>query len=580
MLDAAQITLAGQDALYEAYEDALTVLDGNKDKWARLPVPERIRLLADMKDGILKVAKGWAEEAARKKGLKPGTAVAGEEWIAGPYACMAGCNGLMNTLRQMQGKRFLDHLPTRDLVTGQLAVKVLPHSLWDRLLLSGVSAEVWMQKGVNAANLKTHAATAYDGPANQRRGKVALVLGAGNVNAITPLDVLQKLYLENQVVILKMNPVNDYLTDYYKIAMKPFIDEGYLRIVRGDSKGGAYLCDHPTIEELHITGANSTHDAIVWGVGEEAERNRKAGTPKNAKRFTSELGGVGPTIVVPGPWSSTDISFQAENIATMKLHNSGHNCVAVQALVMPKGWNKGARLIAAVKNVASKSTRPAWYPGAEQRLETYAEHSGRVDRVDRGPIAPPLVVGEFREDMFNASCEVFAPALSIKELDAPDPATYLEAAVRFANEELAGTLGGQILIHPKTIRKIGRKRFEEILAELRYGTIGINGWCGLGFLITACPWGAFPGHTIDDVGSGIGTVHNSFMLENTERCVVRAPWRPFPRGLLSLQFSLLPRPPFFITNKRQHKIGEALTRFQHRPSWLKLPRIFYHALMG
>ena len=580
MLDAAQLDFAGQDALYAEYDAALADLDAHKDAWARLPVPERIALLAAMKEGIMKVARGWAEEAARKKGLQPGTPVAGEEWIAGPYACMAGCNALMGTLSQMQGKAFVDHLPTRELATGQLAVQVLPHSIWDRLLLSGVSAEVWMQRGVNAANLRKHAAIAYDTPEKDRKGKVALVLGAGNVAAITPLDVLQKLYLENQVVILKMNPVNDYLTDYYRIAMKPFIDAGFLRIVKGDARGGAYLCEHPVVEELHITGADSTHDAIVWGTGEEAEKNRAAGTPKNAKRFTSELGSVSPTIVVPGPWSAADIRFQAENIATMKLHNSGHNCIATQALIMPQGWDKAARLIAEVRKVAATSTRPAWYPGARQRLESYAAHGGKVERVDRGPNAPALVIGEIAEDDYNRSCEVFAPALGIKELAAPDPASYLEAAIDYANNDLWGTLGCQILIHPKTIRQIGRKRFEEILAKLRYGTIGINGWCGLGFLIPACPWGAFPGHTLEDVGSGIGTVHNAFMLEDTERTVVRAPWRPFPRGLLSGQFSLLPRPPFFITNRRQHKIGEALTGLQYRPGWLKLPKVFYHALRG
>lgn len=580
MLDAAQLTLSDQEQMYEDYDAALSDLDARKDDWARLPISDRISLLADMKEGIMTVARGWAEEAARKKGLIPDTPVAGEEWIAGPYACMAGCNALMNTLAQMTDKAFIDHLPTRELVTGQLAVRVLPHSIWDRLLLSGISAEVWMQRGINPANLKKHAALAYDTPESQRRGKVALVLGAGNVAAITPLDVLQKLYLENQVVILKMNPVNDYLTNYYRIAMKPFIDAGFLRIVKGDARGGAYLCEHPIVEELHITGADSTHDAIVWGVGEEAEKNRQAGTPKNAKRFTSELGSVSPTIIVPGPWSSADIRFQAENIATMKLHNSGHNCIATQALIMPQGWDKGVQLIDALKGVVATSTRPAWYPGAKQRLESYIAHGGKVDRIDRGGIAPDLIIGEINEDSYNRSCEVFAPALGIKEIKAPDPASYLEAAIEYANNDLWGTLGCQILIHPKTVRVIGKKRFEEIIAKLRYGTIGINGWCGLGFLIPACPWGAFPGHTLENVGSGIGTVHNAFMLENTERTVVRAPWRPFPRGVLSGQFSLLPRPPFFITNRRQHKIGAALTGFQYRPNWLKLPKIFYNALRG
>lgn len=580
MLDGAQLDLREQDDLFSEYDTALAELDAAKEKWVRLPVPERMRLLRGMKEGIGQVAEGWALESARKKGLTPDNPVSGEEWIAGPYATMSGVNAFLLTLSQLEGKAFLDTLPKRELPTGQLGVKVLPHSIWDRLLLSGISAEVWMQDGVTAENLKNHAASAYDVPVNERRGKVALVLGAGNVAAITPLDVLQKLLIEDQVVMLKMNPINDYLADYYKIAMKPFIDEGYLRIVKGDAKGGAYLCEHPVIEELHITGSDKTHDAIVWGVGEEGEQNRKAGTPKNTKRFTSELGSVSPTIVVPGPWTSADIRFQAENIATMKLHNSGHNCIACQALIMPKGWEKGASLIEEVKKVVSGSTRPTWYPGAEQRLDSYAEHGGKVEFVTRGDKAPALVIGEISEDPYNRNSEVFGPALGIRELEALDAETYLKAAVEYANTELWGTLGANILIHPKTLSQIGRKRFEEIIADLKYGTIGVNGWCGLGFLIAACPWGAFPGHTIEDVGSGIGTVHNSFMLKSTERVVVTAPWRPFPRGLLSGQFTLLPRPPFFITNKRQHKIGEALTRFLSKPSLAKLPRIFYHALLG
>lgn len=579
-MDGAQVNFEGQDALFDEYDAALADLNAAKDAWVKVTPEERIALLAGMKDGIMKVAEGWAETSARKKGLVPGTPISGEEWIAGPYATMAGVNAFMGTLNEIDEKAFVDHLPKRELSTGQLGVKVLPHSIWDRLLLSGVSAEVWMQKGVNQANLKKHAAIAYDVPVKDRVGKVALVLGAGNVAAITPLDVLQKLLLEDQVVILKMNPINDYLTDFYKIAMKPFIDSGYLRIVKGDAKGGAYLCDHPIVEELHITGSDATHDAIVWGVGAEGTANKKAGTPKNAKRFTSELGSVSPTIIVPGPWTAADIRFQAENIATMKLHNSGHNCIATQALVMPKGWSKGSALLDELKKVIAASTRPTWYPGAEGRLQSYAEHGGKVEKIARGRNAPSVVIGEISEDSYNRSCEVFGPALGIKELDASDAEAFLVAAIDYANTELWGTLGANILIHPKTIRKIGKTRFEKILANFRYGTIGINGWCGLGFLITACPWGAYPGHTLEDIGSGIGTVHNAFMLENTEKVVVQAPWRPFPRGIMSGQFTLLPRPPFFITNKKQHRIGELLTRFQYKPSWFKLPRIFLNALLG
>jgi aldehyde dehydrogenase (NAD(P)+) len=516
----------------EEYDAALNALDAAKDTWAQTSVTERIALLQQVKDYLMPVAQGWAEAAARKKQIPAGSPLAGEEWTSGPYAVMSACNGLMATLGQMDGKAFLKHLPTRELATGQMAVKVMPHSIWDHLLLSGVTAEVWMQEGVTAGNLSKHAALAYDVPSAQRKGKVALILGAGNIASIAPLDVFQKLFLENQVAILKMNPVNDYLTDYLRAALKPLIERDFLRIVKGDGEAGAYLTTHPMVEELHITGAASTHDSIVWGVGEEAKQNRAAGTPKNTRRFTSELGAVCPTIVVPGPWSSADLAFQAEHIATQKLHNSGFNCIACQVLIMPKGWDKGEALMARVREVIAENERLAYYPGAEERLEVFASHANDPQTVERGA-GPSLIISDAADDEWFRRNEVFAPALSIQETEAPDAEAYLVAAIAYANEQLHGTLGANILIHPSTIREIGKARFEEIIAELRYGAIAINAWTGLAFLLTAAPWGAFPGHTPEDVQSGIGTVHNTFMLERTERTVVQAPWRPFPRGVLS-----------------------------------------------
>jgi aldehyde dehydrogenase (NAD(P)+) len=479
----------------------------------------------------------------------------------------------------MGNKAFLKHLPKREVTTGQLAVKVMPHSIWDHLLLSGVKAEVWMQTGVNAANLPKHAALAYDIPPADRKGKVALILGAGNIASIAPLDVFQKLFLENQVVILKMNPVIDYLTEYLNTVLKPLIDRDALRIVKGDGAAGAYLTTHDVIDELHITGAGATHDAIVWGTGAEGEKNRKANTPKNDKRFTSELGAVCPTIVVPGPWTDADLKFQAEHIATHKLHNSGFNCVACQVLIMPKGWDKAQTLLANVDAVAKKSTRGAYYPGATDRLDAFKGKAKTSKEVARGA-APPLVINDVGDSDWFRNNEVFAPAMSTHDMDAPDAETYLRNAITYANAQLHGTLGANILIHPKTTKEIGKKRFEEIIADLHYGTIAINAWTGLAFLATACPWGAFPGHTPQDVQSGIGTVHNTFMLEDTERVVIQAPWAPFPRGVLSGQFTLLPRPPWFITNKKQDKVGRLLTAFQYKPSWFKLPRIFLNALLG
>ena len=567
---------------FAQYDEALTELDAAKHRWARTGAAERIAILRAIKDNLLQVADGWVEAAVRGKQIPAGSPLAGEEWTSGPYALMSACNGLLFTLSHLDGNAFAKGLRTRRLANGQLAVQVAPHSLWDRLLLSGVRADIWMKPGVTKQDLIRQAAVAYHSP-EQRPGKVALVLAAGNIAAIAPLDCFQKLFIENQVVLLKMNPVNDYLTDYLSAALKPLIDHGALRIVRGDGAAGAYLAEHPLVEEIHVTGSVATHDAIVWGAGAAGAANKAAGRRHNQRPITSELGAVCPTIVVPGPWSAADLRFQAEHIATQKLHNSGFNCIACQVLVLPQDWAKGDRLMDELNRVVgSAGIRPAYYPGTTDRVAAFEAHSRSCAHWDRGQGALPLTVSDLDRGDGQWVCrnEVFAPALSLKHLPAPNAEAYLNSAIAWVNETLYGTLGANILIHPKTLRAIGRPRFEAIIAKLRYGCIAINAWTGLGFLLTATPWGGFAGATLNDVQSGLGNVHNTFMLEQTERTVVEAPWAPFPRNLLSGSMSLLPRPPWFVTNARQAQIGRRLTDFAYQPSWFKLPAIFINALRG
>ena len=355
---------------------ALADLDRRKHDWARTTNAERIAILADVKERVMEVAEAWAKTAARKKGMPAGSPREGEEWLSGPYCVMAACDRLIKTLSEMPGKQFLKSVPLRELPNGQLAALVAPSSIWERLLFTGVKAEVWMQPGVTRDNLAECTASGYDdADAAGRIGKVALVLGAGNVASIAPLDCFQKLFVEHQVVILKMNPVNDYLIDFLKPALRSLIEFGALRIVSGGADVGAYLCNHELVEEIHITGAAASHDAIVWGPGEEGKRNKASGTPRNDRRMTSELGGVSPTIVVPGPWKPADIAYHAELIATQKLNNSGFNCVACQMLILPEGWDQADQLVAAVE-AAMKAAPPIglYYPGAGGRIADFEGH--------------------------------------------------------------------------------------------------------------------------------------------------------------------------------------------------------------
>ena len=574
---------ANQPTNHPVLDQAVSVLSSNCETWARTSIEERIAILAGIKDRLMEVAEQWALTAARHKQIPEGSPLVGEEWVSGPYTVMAACNGLMATLSGMKGKKFLDGLPVNRVNDRQISVGVLPHSIWDYLLLSGIKADIWMQDGVTRENLKQNTASVYDTSADQRKGSVSLVLGAGNIAAIAPLDCFQKLFLEHSVVILKMSPVNDYLVEFLQPALEPLISRGFLQIVTGGVDAGEYLCNHPLIESIHITGAESSHDAIVWGAGDEAVRNRQANMPKNSKKVTSELGAVCPTIVVPGPWTKADIKFQAEQVATQKLHNSGFNCAACQVLILPENWSQSKEFLRAVKNAIAKSpARGLYYPGTDDRIDQFCEHYPGAEilngknRGQRRVLVP--IEGDVPRD-YSENTEVFAPVLSVMSLDGQDTASYLETAIEYCNDQLHGTLGANILIHPKTRQPLSA-RWDDIISRLKYGCIAINAWTGLGFLSVQTPWGAFPGHTIDDIQSGIGFVHNTYMFDRVERCVIEAPFRPFPRNLLHGSATLLPRPPWFVTNRKADKLGKLLTKFQHAPGWMKIPRIFLNALMG
>lgn len=571
------------DQQYLELDAALAVLAENKARWAGTSTEVRISIIADIKEQLIGVAGDWAETASRKKQIPIGSPLEGEEWLSGPYAVMSACNALLHTLGKMTGKAFLDDLPVNSVGADQVAVRVLPHSIWDHLLLSGIKADTWMAPGVAQENLHKHTASAYDISEADRAGAVSLVLGAGNIAAIAPLDCFQKLFSEHSVVLLKLNPVNDYLAPYLVTALQPLIDFGALRIVGGDAEVGEYLCNHPAVDTIHITGAGASHDAIVWGSGEQAKTNKQNGTPRNTRPITSELGAVCPTIVVPGPWTSADIRFQAEHIATQKLHNSGFNCVACQMLVMPEEWEQGNDLLQQVRaEIANAPQRGLYYPGAGQRI---GEFTGAYP--DAEFLQPPdsdqqrvVVDLRKREDARHAeTCEVFAPVLGTRSIGGDDTEAYLRNAIAYCNDRLDGTLGANIIIDPRTRRSLGGK-WNSIIAELNYGCIAINAWTGVGFLTVQAPWGAFPGHSLDDIQSGIGFVHNTYMLENVERTVVEAPFRPFPRNLLRSSVTLLPKPPWFVTNKKAGVLGRLLTEFQYRPGWSKLPRIFVNALLG
>lgn len=572
--------MTADTALDTAALDAeLTVLHEAAPTWVALPLAEKIALLEGLKPRVLAEASGMVEAAVRAKGYDPTSSWRAEEWITNPWAFLQGINALLTVLRRVAaGQEPLPASKVRTRPDGQTVASVFPATRMDQLLFHGVGADVWLEPGVTPEQARTGAASQYRGGGYADAPGVALVLGAGNVGTITTLDILDVLYADGQVAIAKMNPVNDYLSPFYERIFVDYVSRGFVRFVHGGPELGGYLTHHDLVDRVHMTGSARTHDAIVWGVGEDGERRRRDGEPLLTKPFTSELGGVSPTIVVPGEWKDHDLAHQAENIVTSKVNNSGHNCVAVQVLVLPEAWPQADALLGHVRALLRSITpRPMYYPGAADRVAAAAEGHSAERYADDTCVLVTDVDLDGAETVLEA--EAFAGVLAVVRLPGDTVEAYLDNAVAFANDRLPGTLGASVIVSPET-RKAHAGAVDRAIAGLRYGAIGVNAWSALAFLLGYTTWGAFPGNTDKEIGSGIGVVHNAFMLKDVQKTVAWMPFRPAPRSLLNGEYTLFPKPPFYVSHGQALTTAKRLTAFLATDDVKKIPGIFLAALRG
>jgi hypothetical protein len=554
---------------------AVAVLQENKGAWTAVTVRERRALLAELSRGFLAVAERWAALGVEAEGLDPAQPASGEEALVGPYFILRNLRLLSESLLDIE-THGRPRIPggVRTKANGQVVARIFPIDLYDRAFYAGVTADVWMEPGVTEKDLPETQAVVYHSPV--RQGRVALVLGGGNVSSIGPMDALYKLFVEDQVVVFKTHPVNVYLGPLMEEAFQPLIERGFFRVVYGGAEEGAYLCRHDGVDEIHITGSDQTYEAIVFGPGDEGRRRKEAGEPQLTKRFTSELGNVSPVIVVPGPWDDGDLEYQAENLATMITNNAGFNCNAGRMIIQHASWNQRGALVDRVgKFLTEIPVRRAYYPGAPRRYEAFlAAHleTARIFGVralDKLPwMLIPGVDPEKRDDICFTT-EAFCGVCGETGLEAASVPEYIDKAVAFCNDTIWGTLNVTLLVHPESLKNPEiKKAVERGIANLRYGTVSVNHWAAIGFGLVATPWGAFPGHTPQDIQSGTGFVHNTLMFDRPQKTVIQAP------------FYVWPKPVWFATHKMAHRITPKLYEFEAAPSVGKLPAILGLALRG
>ena len=545
-------------------DQAVARVHAKRDAWLAVPLPKRIEYLERCLAGVRDVAPAWVEDLCRLKGIRSDEPMAGEEWLGGPAVTARNVRLLIESLRA-NGQKPPPSVTTRP--SGQKIVRVVPDGLRDKLMFGGITAEIWIQPGKEASQGRI-----YREP-KPAHGKVALVLGAGNVSSIPPMDVLYKLFAEDEVVVLKMNPVNEVLGPHLKRAFASLIDDGFFEILYGGAEVGAHLSSHAQIDTLHVTGSNRTYDAIVWGSDPKEQAERKANNnPRNKRPFSAELGAVTPVLVVPGDWNEKELKFQAKHVAASVTQNASFNCNAGKVLVVSRGWNLRERFLDALHAELKQATpRKAYYPGAAQRYQGFIEHYPQAQALGQAGegIVPWTVIPNVPPDpsQYALTNEAFCGVLAEVALEADTPVDFLRAAVDFANDTLFGTLSCMLVVDERVQRQHAAE-LDAAIAGLRYGGIGINTWPGLIYALCSPTWGAFPGHPPTDISSGAGVVHNTFLFDYPEKSIVKSPFVP-PL-----------KPAYFSDHKALNKLGMALVEMEAKPTAGALMSLAFAGMRG
>ncbi|WP_437965456.1 hypothetical protein WMF04_38350 [Sorangium sp. So ce260] len=561
--------------------------------FARTPPREKAALLRSLLPGLLAAARPQVEATCAAAGLDPGSAASGEAWLAGPCATLLQARLLAEALEDIaaHGRPRLGRGAVRERADGRIEVDVFPAGLKDAALHGPLRARALMQPGATRAGVREEQARFY-----QQRdpdGGVALVLGAGDAASVPLRDALHKLFVDGRVVALAVTPPAAPLGALLERALAPLVARGLLRFVYGGAEAAAYLAAHPAVSEVHVSGATAAHDALVWGPpGPLQARRRASGERLLDKPVSSVLGGVRPVLVMPWLYGGDELWFQARILASRIASGASFGDHAAHVLVLPRGFvqrpllfrmlhralaavppRRAADPEAAARHAALTGGRP---PLERERLDGSADAPlpcGVVRIGEPGPGALPwtLIAGLSASDPAEPlfSTEPPGGVLSIVEVGSSDPVEFLEAATRFCNDRLQGTLGASIVAHPISEEDpaVGAA-LDRALLELRYGVIAVNQAPAAAHALVVPPWGGHPSATLADIQSGLGFVHNTAMLGQVEKTVLRAPLTTFPR------------PPSLCDHRRSHVVGERLAACAADPRWGNVARVVAAALRG
>ena len=516
-------------------------------------------MLEETISNIKEVSFFWATICSDNKGTTK-TPAEGEEWLGGPFASVLATQYYIKSLTND------DDLSEKKYNSEENSYKVFPNNFIERITFPFIDAKVIFNKSMSFDDINKYRGFSkrYDIDPS-----ITLVLGAGNFSSIPYLDVLYHLITRKSVILLKLNPVNEYLKPVFEKVFQNFIERGYIIVTTGNIDESKYMATHPGINHIHLTGSDKTFEDIVYGRElTEKERKSKSLSKINNKPITSELGNVTPIIIHPGKWSTSDIKYQARKIVTAKLNNNGFNCIAAQVVVLPDGWGQTETLIKYVKHYMSKAKeRKAYYPESIERLEKLEKDKG-YERVNALSCVTPHLTREIKAYSKFEIDEVWSSTIYFKKIEYTSVEDFAKKAIDYCNDELWGNLGVSVIIKDHD-RKFNKHITNLYVDKLNYGTVAVNEWAAIGYIIPQLPWGGFPGNRDNDIQSGQSVVHNSMLFESPLKGVVNTKFR----------ISRIIDPPWFVTNKKARRLFKNLTYYQIHNSNINFLKLIFAALV-
>ena len=537
----------------------ITTLRTKSKEYNSIDNLQLVSMLEETISNIKEVSFFWATICSDNKGTTK-TPAEGEEWLGGPFASVLATQYYIKSLTND------DDLTEKKFNSEQNSYKVFPNNFIERITFPFIDAKVIFNKSMSFDDINKYRGFSkrYDIDPS-----ITLVLGAGNFSSIPYLDVLYHLITRKSVILLKLNPVNEYLKPVFEKVFQNFIERGYIIVTTGNIDESKYMATHPGINHIHLTGSDKTFEDIVYGRElTEKERKSKSLSKINNKPITSELGNVTPIIIHPGKWSTSDIKYQARKIVTAKLNNNGFNCIAAQVVVLPDGWGQTETLIKYVKHYMSKAKeRKAYYPESIERLEKLEKDKG-YERVNALSCVTPHLTREIKAYSKFEIDEVWSSTIYFKKIEYTSVEDFAKKAIDYCNDELWGNLGVSVIIKDHD-RKFNKHITNLYVDKLNYGTVAVNEWAAIGYIIPQLPWGGFPGNRDNDIQSGQSVVHNSMLFESPLKGVVNTKFR----------ISRIIDPPWFVTNKKARRLFKNLTYYQIHNSNINFLKLIFAALV-